>query len=73
MSPNTVPRGFVRKDDSRYSALKDLMPGFGERFSGLPAGSYILSATEGVRARVLEACSRSGLIARPLGEYIGAI
>ena len=70
ISPNTVPRGFVRKDERRYSALKDLMPGTGERFPGLPAGSYILSATEDVRARVIDACSRSGLIARPLREYV---
>ncbi len=73
ISPNTVPRGFVRKDDRRYSALKDLMPGFGERFPGLPAGSYILSATDGVRARVIDACNRSGLTARPLSEYMGGI
>jgi hypothetical protein len=73
MSPNTVPRGFVRTDDSRYSALKDLMPGFGERYPGLPADSYILCATDGVRARVLEACGRSRLAARPLREYVGGI
>jgi SMI1-KNR4 cell-wall len=70
LSPNSVPRGFVRSDDSRYSVLKDLMPGYGERFPGLPAGSYILSATDGVRARVLDACSQSRLITRPLREYL---
>jgi hypothetical protein len=73
ISPNTVPRGFVREDDRRYSALKDVMPGLAERFPGLPAGSYILSATDGVRASVLAACSRSGLAARPLREYVGGI
>src|SRR5262249_9788590 len=71
LSPNTVRRGLVRTDDHRYSALKDLMPGFGERFPALPAGSSILSATDGVKARVLDACSRSGLTARPLREYVG--
>jgi hypothetical protein len=71
ISPNTVLRGFVRTDDRRYSALKDLMPGFGERFPGLPTNSYILSATDGVRARVLDACGRSGLTVRPLREYVG--
>lgn len=70
LSPNTVLRGFVRTDDDRYWALKDLMPGFGERFPWLPAGSYILSAADGVRARVLEACRRSGLTVRPLREYV---
>jgi hypothetical protein len=73
ISPNTVPRGFVRKDDHRYATLKDLMPGFGERFPGLPAGSYIFSATDGVRARALAGCRRSGLTARPLREYMGGI
>jgi hypothetical protein len=73
LSPNTVPRGFVRKDDRRYSALKDLMPGFGERFPGLPADSYILIATEGVRARVIIACSRCGLAVRALREYVEGI
>ncbi len=73
ISPNTVPRGFVRTNDRRYAALKDLMPGFDERFPGLPAGSYILSATDGVRARVLAACSRSGLTARPLRKYVEGI
>jgi hypothetical protein len=71
MSPNTVSRGFVRTDDSRYSALKDLMPGFGVRYPGLPADSYILSATDGVRARLLDACGRLALTVRALREYVG--
>jgi SMI1 / KNR4 family (SUKH-1) len=70
ISPNTVRRGFVRKDDHRYSELKGLMAGFAERFPGLPAGSYILNATGGVRAQVLDACNKSGFIARPLREYV---
>lgn len=70
ISPNTVPRGFVRNTESRYATLKDLMPGFGERFPGLPSGSYILSATDGVRARVLDACSQCGLNVRLLREYM---
>ncbi|MDR2678747.1 MAG: SMI1/KNR4 family protein, partial [Zoogloeaceae bacterium] len=53
LSPNTVPCGFVRPDDRRYSDLKDVMPGVGERFPGLPADSYILNVTDGVKARVL--------------------
>jgi hypothetical protein len=70
ISPNTVPRAFVRKDDRRYAELKDLMPGSAERFPGLPAGSYILSVTDRVRARVLDACGRAGLTTRPLREYV---
>lgn len=70
ITPNTVPRGFVREDDRRYPELKDLMPGFAERFPELPASSYLLNAFEGVRAPVLDACRRSGLSARPLQEYM---
>jgi len=70
ISPNTVPRGFVRNNDPRYSELKDLMPGFAERFPELPASSYILTASDGVRAKVLDACNRAGLLARPLRGYV---
>jgi hypothetical protein len=73
ISPNTVPRGFVRKNDRRYPELKDLLPGFGERFPELPRVSYILSATDGVRAKVLDACKKSGLFVRPLREYVAGI
>jgi len=70
LSPNTVPRGFVRKDDRRYAELKDLLPGSAERFPDLPPGSYLLSATDAVLARVLDACKRAGLPVRPLREYV---
>jgi len=70
ISPNTVPRGFVRSDDPRYAELKDLMPGNAERFPELPAGSYILTATDGVRSKVIDACARTQIIVRPLREYV---
>ena len=73
LSRNTVRRGFVRPDDPRYSALKDLMPEFADRFPGLPPGGYILSATDGVRQRVLDACTRCGVTARPLRECAAGI
>ena len=70
ISPNTAPRGFVRQDDPLYLELKDLMPGVSERFPGLPRDSYLLESTDGVRAKVLDACHRLGYAARPLGEYM---
>ncbi len=73
ISPNTVPRGFVRSDDPRYLDLKDLMPGQAPRFPELPGGSYILSATAGVRSKVIDACARSRMIVRPLREYVKGI
>lgn len=73
VSPNTVPRGFVRIDDRRYAELKDLMPGFSERYPGLPDNSYLLSATDGVRERVVNACDVAGLNVRPLRDYLDSI
>jgi hypothetical protein len=70
ISPNTVPRGFVRKDDRRYCELKDLLPGNAERFPELPPSSYILKATGGVRAKVIGAFTQCGLTVRPLRECV---
>lgn len=61
LEPNRVPRGFARPNEPRYAELKDLLPGTAERFPGLPPDSYLLSATEGVRARVLAACREAGV------------
>lgn len=73
ISPNTVPRGFVRTDDPRYPELKDLMPGSALRFPEAPAGGYILDATDGVRSKVIEACARSRMVVRPLREYVKGV
>jgi hypothetical protein len=73
ISPNTVPRGFVRSDDPRYAQLKDQMPGHAARFPELPAHSYILSATDGVRSKVIATCTQSHLAVRPLREYVKGI
>jgi hypothetical protein len=73
ISPNTVPRGFVRSSDSRYTELKNLMPGTASRFPEIPAGSYLLSATDGVRLKVLKVCDLAGITIRPLAEYAKGI
>jgi hypothetical protein len=70
ISPNTVPRGFVRRDDVRFAELKDLMPGNALRFPEAPGQACILSATDAVRAKIIEACSRTGMAARPLRDYV---
>ena len=70
ISPNDVPRGFVRANEPKYMELKDLMPGYAARFTELPPNSYILSTPEDVRPRAIKACTRSGLIVRPLREYV---
>jgi hypothetical protein len=73
ISPNTVPRGFVREDDPRYAELKDLLPGFADRFPELPPGSYTIGTTDGVRSKVIEACERSGFHLQPLSSYMSGI
>jgi hypothetical protein len=70
ISPNTVPRGFVRKSDPRYAELKDMMPGVADRFPELPKASYLLQAEDSVRSRGIDACRRAGLLVRPLREYV---
>ena len=72
LSPNAVLRGFVRPDDPRYHELKDLMPGKSLRYPEISASSYLLSATKGVVARVLDACNNANLSVRPLRECIDA-
>jgi SMI1-KNR4 cell-wall len=70
LSPNDVPRGFVRTDEPKYIELKDLMPGYAARFPELPPDSYLLSTPEDMRSKAIKACNRSGLIVRPLSEYL---
>ena len=70
LAPNLVPRGFVRPDHSRHDELRDLLPGDAPRCPELPADSYLLDATPGVRSQVIEACARCGRIDRPLRDYV---
>jgi len=72
LSPNTVPRGFVRMEDPRYEELKELMPGDGFLYPELAEGSYLLSTTDGVRAKVFDACAKLQIAVRPLREYVDA-
>ncbi len=70
LSPNNVPRGYVRPNHARYAELKDLLPGFALRFPEVPADAYILRATETVRAEVVRACVQARIAIRPLREYV---
>jgi len=70
LSPNTVPRGFVRPNDRRYAELKDLLPGFAPRYPEAPADGCILSATDAVQSKVLRACVQAGMAIRPLRDYV---
>ncbi|MEO5803400.1 MAG: SMI1/KNR4 family protein [Verrucomicrobiota bacterium] len=69
ISPNLVSRGFVREDDSRYQELRELMPGQAKRYPELPESSYILSATDKIRSKVLDAIQKASIEIRPLADY----
>lgn len=73
ISPNTAPRGFVRTDNRRYEQLKDLLPGSAERFPEVPPGSYLVSTTDGVRTKVLDACRSVHPVVRSLRDYFSAV
>ncbi|VTU00634.1 SMI1 / KNR4 family protein OS=Campylobacter gracilis RM3268 GN=CAMGR0001_1338 PE=4 SV=1: SMI1_KNR4 [Gemmataceae bacterium] len=70
ISPNAVPRGFVRPTDPRYTELKNLMPGSASRYPELPENSYLLSASEAILPAVVDACARCRLLVRPLHELV---
>lgn len=70
VSPNSVPRGFVRSDDSRYSELKDVMQGRALLYPEIPDSSFLLTTTDGVRSKVVDACNGAQFVIKPLSEYI---
>jgi hypothetical protein len=70
ISPNSVPRGFVRPDEPRYAELKGLLPGRALRYPDLPEDGYILGATDRVRSQVIDACAQSRMRVRPLSDYL---
>lgn len=69
LSPNTVPRGFVRESDRRYAELRDRLPGTALRFPELPPESYLLHADDKRQSAVLAACAEVGVTARPAKDY----
>ncbi len=70
ISPNLVPRGFVREEDRRYKELSGLLPGEAMRFPELGKSSYLLTATDGIRPRVLKAFRDASIELRPLAELV---
>jgi SMI1-KNR4 cell-wall len=61
ISPNEVPRGFVREDDERFKELSGRMSGLARRFPESPEVVVEISCTDGVRDRVLAACKQSSV------------
>jgi hypothetical protein len=69
ISPNLVPRGFVKPDDPRYEELRTLLPGEAYQYPELPDSSYLLKVTDGLRTAALRACKELSIDIRPLTEY----
>ena len=69
ISPNLVPKGFIRKSDQRFNELKELMSGQIKRYNKLKDNSYLLSFTDGVKERIIKACSKSGYSTNMLKNY----
>ena len=59
VSPNEVPRGFVRPTDRRYGELKDLLPGTALRLPDHPEAKVIVDCTDDIAQFVREACHRA--------------
>jgi hypothetical protein len=70
ISPNLVPRGFVRDDDPRFEELRASMSGHAPRYPEVPESGYILSTTDGIRAAVLRACTDCIIDVKPLISYV---
>ena len=61
LSPNRVPRGFVRASDRRYLELKDSLPGEALRLPHHPDVVVLVGCTESVRNRLIDWCERAGM------------
>lgn len=61
LSPNTVPRGFVRATDKRYEELKQMLTGTALRVPEHPDIEVFIDCTGGIRERVKAGCNRAGL------------
>ncbi|MCA9111520.1 MAG: SMI1/KNR4 family protein [Planctomycetaceae bacterium] len=73
LSPNCVPRGFIRVDDERYNELRDVMPGNALRYPEVPANAYLMSVTDDVRNKVLEACKSCQFTIQPLADVVKSV
>ncbi len=69
LSPNLVPRGFVRDTDPRFGEVKDWTPGCAVRFPGLPGGAWQMSASDSIIAEVLSVLREAGIPFQPLEPH----
>lgn len=70
ISPNDVPKGFIRPQGPRYAQLKNAMPGAGKQYPMLPDKCLILSVTDGACEALIKGCSEIYLPIYPLAKYV---
>ncbi|WP_076423328.1 SMI1/KNR4 family protein [Pontibacter lucknowensis] len=71
LSPNLVPKGFVRRDDDRYNELKQLANGEATRFPEIAKGSLLISfSDEETEKRALAKLRKSFKAVRPISEFV---
>ncbi|MCP2045552.1 SMI1/KNR4 family protein [Pontibacter sp. HSC-36F09] len=71
LSPNLVPKGFVRRDDDRYNELKQLANGEATRFPEVAKSSLLISfSNEETEKRALAKLRESSIAIRPLSEFV---
>jgi cell wall assembly regulator SMI1 len=61
VTPNSVPRGFVRREDRRYAELVGQLPGFDFRVPEHPEVIHFLDYSEECAAQVLAAVAQLGI------------
>ncbi len=67
ITPNLVPRGFVRRSDRRYAELADALPGAGLRAPEFPSVTYFVECTDGLAPQVHAALAKTGIPHQRLG------
>lgn len=68
VSPNLVPKGFIREDDPDFKTLKDSFPGMANRYPELSAQSCLIDLTEGIASSFTEKIRKAGLEIQTLKE-----
>lgn len=61
ISPNLVPRGFVRADDPRFEELRHLLPGMAKRYPGVSADAWLLAASESIFPELVAFLESNGI------------
>jgi hypothetical protein len=70
VSPNRVPKGYVREEDPRFAELQNAAPGHALQYEDLPSQALLLQVTDGAREMLLTAARGAGLDLRPLAELV---